>query len=511
MRTSALVSSTALVVALATSTRAQEPRTDPGLEPLGHKHLVDAHAALPRDALGGLDAPAWDAVAAFRAPTFPIVKRTVLGYLPYWSYTSGNPYVPARWDLLTILAWFAAEMDGSGNITNKHGWGGATTAAIVQDAHAHGVEVIVTITNFNSTQIASIVGSAANRQRAIDSCLGLMEEHGADGINIDFEFVPASAKANFVTFMSELKDAVVAAQPNGKDGHVSLAGPAVDWSGAYDYDQLLIHTDGIMIMAYGYHWSGGDPGPIATLFSGNLWGTHSIEWTIADYFEYGGIENRGHVILGLPWYGNAWRVANRDVPGDALANGTTVTYKAAMPQFASNGREWEPVSKSSYYHRTVDGNLQQVWVDDGEAFQARVAYADQMDIGGIGIWALGYEGTHPDLWDAIHDELAVTAEPSVEPGPEVVEVAPEPSAEPALEPPPEPGPEPVAEPVADASTTVPPVEPDASGGPGATALDPLRRVQADVVEDAGGCAGGPVSGLWLALAAIVWGVRRRER
>ena len=82
-----------------------------------------------------------------------------------------------------------------------------------------------------------------------------MDDHGADGINIDFEFVPKAARDGFVTFMTELTDAVRAAAPNGGPGHVSLAGPAIDYSGAYDYDVLLENTDGIMVMAYGYHWT----------------------------------------------------------------------------------------------------------------------------------------------------------------------------------------------------------------------------------------------------------------
>ena len=38
----------------------------------------------------------------------PIVNRVVLGYLPYWEMD----YEVPRWDLLTVLAWFGAEMTG---------------------------------------------------------------------------------------------------------------------------------------------------------------------------------------------------------------------------------------------------------------------------------------------------------------------------------------------------------------------------------------------------------------
>jgi spore germination protein YaaH len=228
-----------------------------------------------------------------------------------------------------------------------------------------------------------------------------MAEHGADGINIDFEFVPKSARDGFVTFMTDLKDAVRASAPNGGEGHVSLAGPAVDWSGAYDYDVLLENTDGIMVMAYGYHWSGGNPGPTAPLESGDLWKSRSVAWTIDDYLTYGEVENRGKVLIGLPWYGRAWEVANTNVPGVATGGGSSKTFKAAEPEALAIGKGWEDISKTVYYHKTVNGTLNQIWYDDGPSFQAKVAYVDEMDLGGIGIWALGYEGAYPDFWEAI--------------------------------------------------------------------------------------------------------------
>ncbi len=458
-------------------------------EPLGHKHLMAEQKDLPSSNFGGRDAALFPSQAHLMDTTSrPIVKRDVLGYLPYWSYTANTPYVPLRWDLMTILAWFSVEMDGSGNITDRHGWGGTTTARIVQEAHAHGVLVIVTVTNFTGSQIASIVNNAANRERAIDNCLALMAEHGADGINIDFEFVPKAGRDGFVTFMTELTDAVRAVQPNGGPGHVSLAGPAIDWNGAYDYDLLLENTDGIMIMAYGYHWTQSTtPGPASPLFEGDIWSSRSVAWTIDDYLEYGGVENRGNVIVGLPWYGRSWKVANTDVPGEALSDGATRTFKVAEPEARTLGKGWEDVSKSTYYHKTAGGELSQIWYDDGRSFEAKVAYVDEMDLGGVGIWALGYEGSYPDLWDAIDNVLAndvgpqpEVVEPNPEPQPEVVEPSPEPQPE-VVEPGPEAGPEPT-EPAAELAVEVvvpdeDPVQIPDDERPGAPSANPLRTLQ----------------------------------
>lgn len=459
-------------------------------EPLGHKHLAPEQRLLPRSDLGGRSGPPLSPSPGplLAATSKPIVTREVLGYLPYWSYTATSPYVPLRWDLITTLAWFAVAMDDNGGIADRNGWGGAQTAAIVREAHAHGVKVVVTVTNFSGTGIANIVNSAARRQTAIDNCLQLMRDHDADGVDIDFEFVPKAARDGFVTFMTDLKNAVRAARPNGHEGHVTLAGPAIDWSGAYDYDVLLANTDGIMVMAYGYHWTKSDPGPTAPLFAGDLWSSRSISWTVDDYLLYGGVENRHKIIIGLPWYGRSWKVASQAIPGTALSDGATRTFQAAEPVALSLGKGWEDVSKSTYYHQTSGGSLSQVWYDDGRAFREKVAYVDERDLGGIGIWALGYEGDYPDLWDAIASVLATSPGPDpelVEPGPEVTEAVADEGPE-LVETPPE-----VVEPdpeVTEPDLRDPPADLDHPGAPSATALRPSRSLVAREVQD-GGCQG----------------------
>ena len=446
------------------------------------------------------------------------LTREVLGYLPYWSISGG--YTVQRWDLLTILAWFAAEMDASGNVTDFHGWGGATTAALVEEAHAHGVKVVVTVTNFNDADIDTLLQSPIHRAIAIQSCLDLMATHGADGVNIDFEFVPLSARDAFVTFMTDLKAAVVQAQPNGGDGHVSLAGPSVDWTGAYDYDQLLIHTDGIMVMAYGYHYGGGNPGPTSPLVGGGGLSNYSVSTTIEEYLEFGGYDNRHKVLIGLPWYGRRWKVANTDIPGVSLGTSSAVFFDDAQAEANSDalegGPQWHEPSKTAWYHVNKSDGLYQVWYDDGPSFDAKVAYVDSQDLGGIGIWALGYDGQLPDLWAAISSHLVEPTEVS-DAGPEA---APDMGPEPAVEV----GPEAVEEvggvadvgqgpPDTAAEDTAGPFGPElnADAGPSSGAASAWSSSGSSSVVRGGtdtGCAGGRTGPGWWALFMLIVGLCR---
>ncbi len=378
----------------------------------GHAALAGERPAVRADTteLRALRPP-WQGGTHRASGPGPVVDREVYGYLPYWEMDYDFPH----WELLTTVAWFSVNMNTEGDADDWNGWGGDATEALVAEAHANGVLVTVTITNFSDSSIGALLGDPARRANAIETCLMLMSVHGVDGVNIDFEFVPASAKSDFVTFMSDLKQAVQAAQPNGHAGHVTLAGPAVDWGKAYDYDQLLMHTDGIMIMAYGYHWQGGNPGPISPLYGGGKWGKYAVDFTIDDYLTYGGVENRHKIIVGLPFYGRSWPVASEAIPGTALSSGSAITFDVAAPEAETYGAGWDDDAKNPYYHKWSGGELRQVWYDDQQSFGLKLAYIDEQDLGGLGIWALGYAGTREEYWQEIGDQFgAVVDDPPVD-------------------------------------------------------------------------------------------------
>ena len=160
--------------------------------------------------------------------------------------------------------------------------------------------MVLTVTLFNSNAISSLLSNANYRQNLITTLVNSVSSAGADGVNIDFEGLPSSQKENMVQFITDLKAAFDSAIP---ESQVTLATPAVDWSSAWDYDQLAINSDGLMIMAYDYHWTNSPTtGPVSP-FTG--WGTYNVTWTVNDYMTWsGGLNDK--LILGCPYYGYDW-------------------------------------------------------------------------------------------------------------------------------------------------------------------------------------------------------------
>ena len=336
--------------------------------------------------------------------TWRELSHVIFGYHPYWRGTDWQNY---NYDLLSHIAWFGLNMTQTGGIDNAHGW---PIAGLVDRAHANSVKVIVTATLFEnngSNHIATLLGNASYRQTAIDNLISRVIQGNADGINIDFEFVPASARNNFNIFIHDLSEAFHDQIPGSE---VSIAMPSVDWSSAYDYNYLSDNSDGLMIMAYGYYWSGSDhAGPISPLYRGlSSW---HIERTVNDYLTKTGGDG-SQLILGLPWYGRDWPVLSTNM-GAAVypdTNGVAILYPTAQSEALTFGKNYNSTVQCAWYNYTSD-MPHQVWYDDSLSLAAKYNYAKAANLKGIGIWALGYDGGRPEIWGGLRDAFGAASAP----------------------------------------------------------------------------------------------------
>ncbi|MCB9738954.1 MAG: hypothetical protein H6747_06780 [Deltaproteobacteria bacterium] len=360
---------------------------------------ANAAAAQDVDILGGsAGAPTWPIPAISAATTGKAwpkkAGRRFYGYLPYWT----SKGITLHWQTLTQLAWFSAELAADGTIGNTHGWGSAEAKALIAEAHAHGVQVTLCITLFSTSGIGAVIETAAKRQALVEKLVALVLSGGGDGINIDFEGLAKADKQKMVDFITALSDAMHKALP-GSD--VTLATPAVDWSGAWDYDALAEASDGLFIMAYGLHWSGGPPGPNLPMKSDAPWKHKTLVWVLDDYFQWGKAANKHKFIVGLPFYGHVW-ASSSDQPGaTALGKGKSVTYENAVKTAPSKGGwKWDAASQSSWYLYKEGGDWMQAWIDDQPALQLRVDEVDDRDVM-LGCWALGYADTDAGVWQML--------------------------------------------------------------------------------------------------------------
>ena len=362
----------------------------PGRVPPSHPprsiHQLDSEQYGPRAGGAGYTDPLAGKVP--RRLHAQALTHEVHGYHPYWM---GSSYQSYDWSLLSTVAFFSLELGATGAIVADHGWPWTT---LVSHAHQNGVRVIVTATQFSSTDLAQLLGSASIRATAIANIVNAVVAGNADGVSIDFEGVPGSRKQQLVAFMNELRAALDATLP---DPYLSIATPAVDWNNAYDYDLLAAACDHLMVMAYDFHWSGSTTsGPVAPLGG---WGTYNVGWTIADYITWGAPPEK--MLLGVPYYGYRWGTVSGAAGATTTGTGTARTYAAVAAEVEQYDAQWDTPSLTPWYRGLAPGWFQ-TWHDDAASLGNKYSRVHAEDLAGVGIWALGYDGTRAELWGALH-------------------------------------------------------------------------------------------------------------
>jgi spore germination protein YaaH len=278
--------------------------------------------------------------------------------------------------------------------------------------------------------MAAILADPATRRRHVEAIVEFASDGGYDGIDLNYEqFAFAdgrdsweTTRPNWVSFVAELAEEL-----HADDRTLTVSVPVVYDGGrtsdsgywVYDYAAIVEHVDRIRMMAYDY--SVGDPGPIAPL--------SFVQRAIAGAIEATGQPEK--LVLGLPAYGRNWPVSvtgtcpepdpDRDI---SVPGVTTVTARSvddlierrnAVPAYNSETAEWAFEYRLEITDDTTTCvQTRQVHYIDADGIRTRMDLAIDAGLGGVSLWALGFEDD--DVWDQIlidatlPDETDATAE-----------------------------------------------------------------------------------------------------
>ncbi|OPL17929.1 MAG: hypothetical protein AVO35_07155 [Candidatus Aegiribacteria sp. MLS_C] len=322
-------------------------------------------------------------------------NRTVYGFLPYWGSDTW-----LRYDLITILACFCVDMNGSGQISAWNGFPGVFDDAIDGVTSAGGLAV-VTVVNFSSSSIHSIL--TTGRDTAIQTIVDLVDQYPVSGVSIDFENVSGSDRDTLTAFMEDLRYQL---DLNVPGSHLSICTPAVDWSGAFDYDALADAVDAMFMMCYPFHGSWSTiAGPCCPLTG---WGSTpesstNMVWCLGDYARYAP-QAHDRVVVGLPYYGHEWETAGSSTHSQVTGDCITLVYTTLADRASAYGRLWDSESLTPWY-AYESGGWNQGWYDDEESLGLKYDLIRSSDLQGAGIWALGYDGSREELWDCLEESF----------------------------------------------------------------------------------------------------------
>lgn len=184
---------------------------------------------------------------------------------------------------LTDIGYFAANVDCYGQLektpdrTKLAGFPGKVHLVLVCDSKSLTHFVLDPEFNLVDKIIRDIMDASIN----------------FDGVQIDYELIPAKDAQNFIYFLEKLS---VECKKQKKIFSVCVpARVKTITDDIFPYKKISELCDKVIIMAYDEHWSTSVPGPIA-----------SVEWCqkIADYAMT--VIPQEKLIMGLPFYGRSW-------------------------------------------------------------------------------------------------------------------------------------------------------------------------------------------------------------
>ncbi len=323
------------------------------------------------------------------------LSSSVFGYLPYWEYPSAVSTL--HFDLLSHISVFDFHANADGSIDNPPGW---PWTDLINKSHENGVKVIATIVNFNSSEIHTLLTNDNAKTTLFGNILTIIQQYYLDGVNIDFENINTSDRGMIlVSFMGELTAYIHNINPSYE---ISFASPPVNWGG-WDFAGLANSCDYLFIMGYNF-WGGWSitSGPCSPLTGGN----YNIMKVLSE--EYSDIvsDTPDKLILGVPYYGNSWITEDNTAYSAVIDHLRQPKYKSAIVQAEQDSMCWDLISNTSW---SVDNNtIKQIWFDSDSSLSLKYQLAIENQLKGVGMWALGYDGNRPELWQALRDNFGTT-------------------------------------------------------------------------------------------------------
>jgi spore germination protein len=286
----------------------------------------------------------------------------------------------AHWRQITTVTprWFS--VTGTGTVTDL-----GYDPSMAAFARAHHILLVPLVNNAAGT--SNMLWTASTRARAAANLAQVVSRDHLDGLNIDFELLNPSARADLTDFVATLRKDL----PAGKVLAVSvfpLLGVPTSVNGADDYAGLARSANYLVVMTYDHHYDGGPPGPVAPYG----WVAQNIAAAVKQV-------PASKLMLAIGMYGYDW--VNNGKPGPA-ASLSDIQAKALAAAHGVTPQYVADISQNTFTY-SVGGVSHVVWYMGDRSAEARARLARADHLAGVGLWRLGYED--PGFWPRLQQGL----------------------------------------------------------------------------------------------------------
>ncbi|MBP5159747.1 MAG: hypothetical protein ILP10_05545 [Lachnospiraceae bacterium] len=284
-------------------------------------------------------------------------------------------------------SWFNVK-NADGEITS------IASQSYMEAAADQGVKVWAMIKNdsieggFKCTEDShKVLSKFASRHTLIENIMNAAEEHGLDGINVDFEMLQTETGVYYIEFLRELS---VACRKAGITLSVDNYVPA-PYNAFYDLKEQGEIVDYVVIMGYDEHYNGSEEsGSVASL----PWFGDAIDNTVK-------VVNPDQVVMAIPFYTRLWKEIDQSDGSVSVSVAATPDMKTAKETLAAYGvePEWDEETGQYYGEYTSKGARYRMWLEEEESLTRKVTLIGNAGLAGVAAWRLGYE--RPGIWETV--------------------------------------------------------------------------------------------------------------
>jgi GH18 family chitinase len=345
----------------------------------------------------------------------------VFGFAPYWALADSSQF-----DLsgLTTVDYFSIGINADGSLDDAGpGWDGYQSQNflnLIDSAHAAGDRVVITVNDFSQSSLDQLATSTTAPQTLAQSLLFLVKAKDLDGVNLDLEGSGSADQVGITNIVQVVSQTLKAANPHYQVTMDTYASSAADTNGFYDIPVLSSYVDAFFVMAYQLNLNSSPNG------GSNLTSSMFSNQTAVN--QYVNAVPASKIILGLPFFGYDWPTTNGTLNAQPAGGPTIITY--AQEAESGHPMYWDAVTNTAWTSYQVGSQWHEAFFENPDSLYLAAQMAQENGIGGVGVWALGMDGSNDQAMvsaldgnaPAKKDVLAGPTSTSTSPNP--VELAP---------------------------------------------------------------------------------------
>jgi spore germination protein len=343
----------------------------------------------------------------FRTPVRSILKipgNQVTGFLPYWLLDKAQTdYIK----YLTGIYYFGLTVGSDGHIVEfanpqekEPDWyaleSGKVDPFISKAKENHQTLSLVVFSGVNAAIGDMIKDPVRHAGNLMADVAPVMRKYGFTDLNLDIEYLDVAsqeARLNFTQFVKEIKNSLTEQKLGTLSIDVSPTAFIKDY--LVNPKDVAKYVDSIVIMGYDYHFQGSYvTGPVAPLFGASTVSEFDIQTAVQKALA---IFPSSKIILGAPLYGYEWETLGEDprspvIPGTGLT-ASSQRIEKLLQKCATCSAQFDSVAQEKYivYKDFMTNSYHQIFYPDSETMSNKIKFAQKYNLGGIALWALGYE------------------------------------------------------------------------------------------------------------------------